>query len=278
MTLGATSSSCSRRYGMHVAISSGSGLRLLGRAALDDVADVNFVALVAHRRDHAIEQLPGLADERKPCCVLVGAGPLADEAKLRRGIAAREHGLRASRVRARTSCKLSISSASCTRRTFASSPSGERRLAPYRRTRARSSVPDDAVARRARPGARARSRRLERASPPPLAAHRTSPRYSRRASGAAARRTLFASRHPGRSGLHLPLGVNAQLFRQAERALRADSARSMSPERPQVALGVERRHAAGAGRGDRLAENPVLHVAAGEHAGHAGLRSCRAPS
>ena len=38
----------------------------------------------------------------------------------------------------------------------------------------------------------------------------------------------------------------------------------------QEALGVQRRHAAGAGAGDGLAINVVLHVAGGKHARHAG--------
>src|SRR5258706_11403902 len=37
-------------------------------------------------------------------------------------------------------------------------------------------------------------------------------------------------------------------------------------------LGVQRRHAAGAGAGDRLAVDMVLHIAGGEHARHAGHR------
>ena len=41
-------------------------------------------------------------------------------------------------------------------------------------------------------------------------------------------------------------------------------------ERVQVALGIERGHAAGAGAGDGLAVDVVLHVAGGEHAGDVG--------
>ena len=41
-------------------------------------------------------------------------------------------------------------------------------------------------------------------------------------------------------------------------------------QRLQVAVGVERGHAAGAGRGDRLAIDVVGDVAGGEHAGDAG--------
>ena len=40
----------------------------------------------------------------------------------------------------------------------------------------------------------------------------------------------------------------------------------------QKALRVQRRHAAGAGAGDGLAVDVVLHVACGKNAGHAGLR------
>ena len=51
---------------------------------------------------------PAFADERQALLVLVGAGPFADEAELRRGIPAREHRLRARRVRERTSGSLDL--------------------------------------------------------------------------------------------------------------------------------------------------------------------------
>src|SRR5438132_11915521 len=44
-------------------------------------------------------------------------------------------------------------------------------------------------------------------------------------------------------------------------------------ERFQVALAVHRSHAAGAGGGDGLAIDMILHVAAGERTGDAGLRA-----
>jgi hypothetical protein len=44
----------------------------------------------------------------------------------------------------------------------------------------------------------------------------------------------------------------------------------------EVALGVERRHAAGAGAGHGLLVDVVLHVAGGEHAGDAGGRGVAA--
>ena len=53
---------------------------------------------------------------------------------------------------------------------------------------------------------------------------------------------------------------------------RSHSARARALE---VALGLERGHAAGAGGGDRLAIGEVGHVARGEDAGHDGLRACR---
>ena len=71
----------------------GLGLAVVRRAALDDVADVDLVARVAHRGDHLVEQLAGLADERLALRVLVGARALADEAELGERVAAREHGL-----------------------------------------------------------------------------------------------------------------------------------------------------------------------------------------
>jgi hypothetical protein len=43
-------------------------------------------------------------------------------------------------------------------------------------------------------------------------------------------------------------------------------------EAVEIALGVERRHAAGAGAGDGLTVDVVLHVTGGEHAGNAGGR------
>ena len=41
----------------------------------------------------------------------------------------------------------------------------------------------------------------------------------------------------------------------------------------QKPLGIDRRHAAGTGSGDRLAVNEILHVAAGENARNVGLAS-----
>ena len=75
ITFGATSSSCSREVRHARRHLVGLGLAVLGRAALDDVADVDVVALEAHRGDHPVEQLPGLADERQALRVLVGARP-----------------------------------------------------------------------------------------------------------------------------------------------------------------------------------------------------------
>ena len=43
-------------------------------------------------------------------------------------------------------------------------------------------------------------------------------------------------------------------------------------QRLEIALGVDGRHAARTGRGDRLPIDVILHVARGEHARHAGPR------
>src|SRR5262249_7827756 len=58
------------------------------------------LALQAHAADHAVEQLPGAADERAAAEVLAFAGAFADEEDLRVGVALAEYRIRARLVQA----------------------------------------------------------------------------------------------------------------------------------------------------------------------------------
>ena len=60
---------------------------IFGRAAFDDVADVNVFAAQAHRFDHLREKFSGAAYERLALHVFVVAGAFADEHELRFRIA-----------------------------------------------------------------------------------------------------------------------------------------------------------------------------------------------
>ena len=93
-TAGSSTSSWRRRYGSHAAISSGFGVAVVGRTALDDVRDEHVLAPPADRSEQAHEQVAGAADERAALAVLVEARALADEHDLGRGIALAGHGLR----------------------------------------------------------------------------------------------------------------------------------------------------------------------------------------
>ena len=66
---------------------------ILWWAALDDVADVDAVALVAHCGDHSVQQLSRASDEGRAFLILVVPWPLADEYQIRVRRAAREHAL-----------------------------------------------------------------------------------------------------------------------------------------------------------------------------------------
>ena len=50
-----------------------------GRAALDDVADVNLFAFHADRLDHAVQKLAGAAHKRQALLVFVGARPFSNK-------------------------------------------------------------------------------------------------------------------------------------------------------------------------------------------------------
>ena len=76
----------------------GLGIAVVRRAALDGVADVDVLALHAHRLDHLRQQLPCLAHERVALQVLVLARPFADEHQARLGIAHAEYEVGAARV------------------------------------------------------------------------------------------------------------------------------------------------------------------------------------
>src|SRR5690554_4375798 len=69
---------------------------VFGRAAFDDIADVDLVARVAHRLDHAIEELPGRTDKGEAGEVLFFSWALADEHELGVFSATGKHGLLAS--------------------------------------------------------------------------------------------------------------------------------------------------------------------------------------
>ena len=80
MTFGRTSAIWRRKNGSQAAISSSSGLRLFGRAALDHVGDVDVLASEAHPlRDDVGQQPSGAADERDALSILVLAGTFSDE-------------------------------------------------------------------------------------------------------------------------------------------------------------------------------------------------------
>ncbi len=66
---------------------------VVGRSALDDIADVNAVPVVAHRRDHAVEQLTRPPHEGEPLLIFVEARSLSDEYQIRGGRSAREDAL-----------------------------------------------------------------------------------------------------------------------------------------------------------------------------------------
>ena len=57
-------------------------IAVVRRAALDDVGDIDVLALHADDRQHVVEQHARLADKGLALQVLVGAGALADEQHL----------------------------------------------------------------------------------------------------------------------------------------------------------------------------------------------------
>ena len=84
---GRMAASCFLRNGSHCGDLVGLGVAIAGRAALQDVADVDVAAAEAHRLDHLGQELAGGADERLAGAILVGAGRLADEDERRVGVA-----------------------------------------------------------------------------------------------------------------------------------------------------------------------------------------------
>ena len=66
------------------------GLAIAGRAALDDVADVDVAAIEAHGLDHLREKFARTADERQALRVFISAWAFTDEDKLRLRIAIAE--------------------------------------------------------------------------------------------------------------------------------------------------------------------------------------------
>ena len=67
-----------------------------GRAALDDVCDINIFTLQAHGLNHVVQQLTSAADERFPLLVFIGAWGFADKHQIGAGIAYTEDDLLAS--------------------------------------------------------------------------------------------------------------------------------------------------------------------------------------
>ena len=76
---------------MHVSISSGSGIAVARRPALQHVGDVDVVALQPRVREQLVEQLSRGADERLALQVLVLARRLADEHHASVRVAHAEH-------------------------------------------------------------------------------------------------------------------------------------------------------------------------------------------
>ena len=66
---------------------------VVGRAALEDVGDVDLLARHADGREQLLEQLAGLAYERPALLVLVVAGRLSHEHQVGAGVSLAEHGL-----------------------------------------------------------------------------------------------------------------------------------------------------------------------------------------
>ena len=86
-TRGSISSTWRSRYSRQLSISTGSGSRLPGRPALQDVGDEDVVAGQADLGQQAVEELAGAADERQAEPVLVGPRRLADEQQVGVGVA-----------------------------------------------------------------------------------------------------------------------------------------------------------------------------------------------
>ena len=56
------------------------------RTALDDIRDIDLLALQSHGLDHVVEKLPSASHERFALQVFVGSGGLANEHQVRRRI------------------------------------------------------------------------------------------------------------------------------------------------------------------------------------------------
>ena len=78
-SFGSMSSICRKRWGSQAAISSGSGIAVPGRPALEHVRDEDVGAREPDPLEQPVEQLPRLTHERNPLLVLVEARRLADE-------------------------------------------------------------------------------------------------------------------------------------------------------------------------------------------------------
>ena len=84
MSLGRISSICRSRYGRHASDLGRLGRAVVGRPALEHVGDVDVAAARdAKRREHVVEQPPGLPHERLASRIFFRARRLADEQPLR---------------------------------------------------------------------------------------------------------------------------------------------------------------------------------------------------
>ena len=132
MSAGSRTSSWRRRNGAQAAISSGSGSRFSGRAALDDVRDEDVLAPPADRAEQADEEVAGPAHERAALAILVHPGSLPHEDHLRAGMPLAGDGAwsgprgAGSAVHARTSAAIASSAA---RRSASVTPAGPPRRA-----------------------------------------------------------------------------------------------------------------------------------------------------
>ena len=142
-----------------------------GRPPRNHIGDVGLAAVEPDRRDHAVEQLAGTADERQALDVLVAPGRLADEHDARLRIAVGEHQPRGG-VFQRAAVEFFQQ-----RR---AAPPATARFAPLPAPR-RSRLPAPARPRRAEPGRLAAPRRAGWAAPVrlPPASRRPGPRRDR---------------------------------------------------------------------------------------------------
>ena len=82
---------CCSRNCEQVFASVGSGTRFLGGRHFHYIGDVHLLAAESHGRDHVVQQLPGLTNERQALFVLVRAWAFANKHQARVRVAVGEH-------------------------------------------------------------------------------------------------------------------------------------------------------------------------------------------